>query len=37
MQNWTEVRDKKVEEMAFKQGQTSLSTTTFRPNINPRS
>jgi hypothetical protein len=23
--------------MAFKQGQTSLSTTTFKPNINPRS
>lgn len=37
MQDWTEIRDKKVEEMAFKQGQSALSKTTFKPSINPRS
>ena len=37
MRTWTEVRDKKVEELAFKQGQESLNKTTFKPSINERS
>ena len=37
MKTWTEVRDKKVEELSLKQGKTSLETTTFKPSINDKS
>jgi len=34
MKTWNEVRDKKVEEMAFKQGKNHIESTTFKPQIN---
>ena len=37
MKQWTEIRDKKVEEIAQKQGISEIKVTTFKPEINDKS
>ena len=37
MKQWTEIRDKKVEEIAQKQGMSEIKVTTFKPEINDKS
>ena len=36
MKNWAEGRDKKVEEIAAREGKKKLEETSFKPQINPK-
>ena len=36
MKNWSEVRDKKIQDIAAKQGQKAMEQTSFRPQLNPK-
>lgn len=37
MKKWNQVRDKKVEDMAVKQGMESITYSTFKPQISQKS